>query len=69
VDADTRASVDVRAVRASALYGEDAGKPIRKSHENPEIKQIYADFLGKPGSHVAHELLHTHYTRREKYTD
>ncbi len=69
VDADTRASVDVRAVRASALYGEDAGKPIRKSHENPEIKQIYADFLGKPGSHRSHELLHTTYQKREKYTD
>ena len=69
VDADTRATVDVRAVRAKALYGEDADKPLRKSHENAEIKQIYADFLGKPGGHRSHELLHTHYTRREKYSD
>ena len=69
VDADTRATVDVRAVRAKALYGEDAGKTLRKSHDNPEIKQIYADFLGKPGSHKAHELLHTTYVKREKYTD
>ncbi len=69
VDADTRATVDVRAVRAKALYGEDAGKTFRKSHENPEIKQIYADYLGKPGSHKAHELLHTTYVKREKYTD
>ncbi|MBQ6175111.1 MAG: iron hydrogenase small subunit [Clostridia bacterium] len=69
VDADTRATVDVRAVRAQALYGEDAEKPLRKSHENGEIKAIYADYLGKPGGHRSHELLHTHYTRREKYTD
>ena len=69
VDADTRAEVDVRATRAKALYTEDAEKPLRKSHENGEIKAIYADFLGQPGSHVAHELLHTHYTKREKYTD
>ena len=69
VDADTRASVDVRAVRASALYGEDFNKPLRKSHENAEIKALYADYLSKPGSHRAHELLHTTYTRREKYTD
>ncbi len=69
VDSDTRATVDVRAVRAKALYGEDSDKPLRKSHDNPEIKQIYEDFLGKPGSHKAHELLHTSYTKREKYTD
>ena len=69
VDSDTRATVDVRAVRAKALYGEDAGKALRKSHENAEIKAIYADYLGKPGGHRSHELLHTHYTRREKYTD
>ncbi len=69
VDADTRATVDVRAVRAKALYGEDANKPLRKSHDNPEIKQIYADYLDKPGSHKAHELLHTTYVKREKYTD
>ncbi len=69
VSADVRAEVDVRAVRAQALYQEDADKPLRKSHENPEIKAIYADYLGKPGSHLAHELLHTSYTKRLKYTD
>ncbi len=69
VDSDTRATVDVRAVRASALYTEDAEKPLRRSHVNPEIQALYADYLGKPGSHVAHELLHTTYTKREKYTD
>ncbi len=68
VDADTRAVVDVRTERAKALYTEDAEKPLRKSHDNAEIKAIYSDFLGKPGSHLAHELLHTHYTERPLYT-
>ncbi len=47
--------------RAEALYREDAGKPIRKSHENPYIVKLYEDFLGKPMSEKAHHLLHTHY--------
>ena len=68
VSAETKMDVDVRVERAKALYGEDVAKPLRKSHENAEIKQIYADFLDKPGSHLAHELLHTHYQAREKYS-
>ena len=47
--------------RAAAIYTEDERKTIRKSHENPQIIQLYNEFLGKPGSHKAHELLHTHY--------
>lgn len=47
--------------RARALYREDAGKAIRKSHENPFIKELYEKYLGAPNSHLAHELLHTHY--------
>ena len=66
-DAKTRATVDVRALRAGALYSIDEKSKIRKSHENPILKQIYQDYLGKPGSHKAHELLHTHYQKREKY--
>ncbi len=69
VSSTVKMTCDIRAERAKALYGEDMGKPIRKSHENPEIKQIYADFLKQPGSHLAHELLHTHYTKRELYND
>ncbi len=69
VSSTVKMTCDIRAERAKALYGEDEGKPIRKSHENPEIKQIYADFLKQPGSHLAHELLHTHYTKRELYND
>ncbi len=68
VSAQTKMDVDVRVERAKALYGEDVAKPLRKSHENSEIKQIYADFLGKPGSHLSHELLHTHYQKRDKYS-
>ena len=60
---------DVRVERAKALYGEDESKELRKSHDNTEIKQIYADFLTKPGSHLAHDLLHTKYTARELYQD
>ena len=68
VSAQTKMDVDVRVERAKALYGEDVAKTLRKSHENEEIKQIYKDFLDKPGSHLAHELLHTTYQKREKYS-
>lgn len=47
--------------RQMALYKEDAGKPIRKSHENPFIVKLYEEFLGKPLSEKSHHLLHTHY--------
>ncbi len=50
--------------RMDALYAEDTGKTIRKSHQNPDIKKIYEEFFGEPGSHKAHELLHTHYKAR-----
>ncbi|MDD3920693.1 MAG: [Fe-Fe] hydrogenase large subunit C-terminal domain-containing protein, partial [Eubacteriales bacterium] len=68
VDSHTRAEVDIRAERAKALYNEDAGKAYRKSHQNPMIKKIYAEYLEKPNSHKAHQLLHTTYTKREKYS-
>ena len=68
VDANTRAAVDIRSERAKALYREDQGKTIRKSHENPMIQKIYADYLEKPNSHKAHKLLHTKYTARPKYS-
>ena len=67
VSAQVRNWTDIRSERAKALYTEDESKTIRKSHENPEIKQIYADFLGKPNSHKAHELLHTTYEQRDLY--
>ena len=67
VDAAVRMDIDVKACRAAALYEEDKNLPIRKSHENPDIKLLYSEFLEKPGSHKAHELLHTHYTTRPKF--
>ena len=68
VSAQTKMTCDVRVERAKALYNEDREKPVRKSHENTEIKALYEDFLKKPGSHLAHELLHTTYQAREKYS-
>jgi len=56
---------DILAKRANALYEEDRSKPLRKSHENPAIIELYKEFLGKPNSEKAHKLLHTHYTCRE----
>lgn len=62
-----RSEVDVRSLRANALYSIDEKSTIRKSHENPVVKKIYEEFLEKPGSEKAEELLHTSYKRREKY--
>ena len=56
--------VDIRAERAKALYALDEGNPVRKSHENESIKKVYAEFFGEPGSHKAHEILHTSYVKR-----
>ncbi|MEE4199051.1 MAG: NADH-dependent [FeFe] hydrogenase, group A6 [Bacteroidales bacterium] len=58
---------EIRQKRAEAIYREDEGMPIRKSHENPEIQQIYKEFLGEPLGHKSHELLHTHYQPRKRY--
>ena len=66
VDSSIKNFTDVRAVRASALYSNDAAKTIRKSHENPEIIKLYNEYLEKPGSHKAHKLLHTSYVARTK---
>ncbi len=57
----------IRAQRVKAIYSEDEGMPLRKSHENPEIVAIYKEFLGSPNSHKSHDLLHTHYVERESY--
>ncbi|MFB3880917.1 MAG: NADH-dependent [FeFe] hydrogenase, group A6 [Armatimonadota bacterium] len=58
---------EVRKKRAEAIYRADRELPIRKSHENPSVQQLYAEFLGKPLGHKSHELLHTHYTARERW--
>ena len=58
---------DYKAIRASALYKADEAATLRKSHENPEIIKLYDEFLEKPNSHKAHQLLHTSYVSRKKY--
>ncbi len=65
--ASVRNFVDLRGKRAAALYEEDANLPVRKSHENPMIKKIYEEYFEKPGSHKAHEILHTSYVARNRY--
>ena len=64
--ATVRNFTDLKALRAAALYENDKNRPHRKSHENEDVKAVYAEFLGEPNSHKAHELLHTHYVKRGK---
>ena len=59
--------IDLKARRAEALYTADRNNAVRKSHENEAIKTLYTEYLGKPGSHKAHEILHTSYVARKKY--
>jgi iron-only hydrogenase group A len=56
---------EIREKRISAIYAEDEGKALRKSHENEEVQQLYREFLGQPLGEKSHRLLHTHYHRRE----
>jgi NADP-reducing hydrogenase subunit HndD len=57
---------DTRKARIAAIYKEDENKPLRKSHENPAVMQLYKEFLGKPLGHKSHELLHTKYVERTR---
>ncbi|MFV0399570.1 MAG: NADH-dependent [FeFe] hydrogenase, group A6 [Oscillospiraceae bacterium] len=65
--AHVRNFVDLRSLRAQVLYNQDKGKAIRLSHKNPLCTKIYDDFLEKPGSHKAHEILHTSYKVRSDF--
>lgn len=65
--ASVRNFVDLKSIRAKVLYDLDENMPLRKSHDNPAIKEVYENFLGKPGSHKAHEVLHTSYVKRPLY--
>ena len=60
-------NIKIRSARTDATYREDEGMKYRKSHENPEVKAIYEEFLGEPNGHKSHKLLHTYYTERKKY--
>jgi iron-only hydrogenase group A len=59
-------SNDTRRARIAAIYAEDEHRDLRKSHENPAVQKLYAEFLGHPLGHKSHELLHTKYTARAK---
>lgn len=62
-----RSEVDIRRKRAESMYSIDEKSKIRKSHKNPILQEIYKEYIGEPGEHKAHELLHTEYTQKEKY--
>ncbi len=66
-DSRTKATVNVKELRAKALYAEDEASELRKSHENPYVKKLYEEYFGEPCSHKSHELLHTHYTKRNNH--
>ncbi len=65
--ATVRNFTDLKALRAAALYENDKNRPHRKSHENEDVKAVYAEYLGEPNSHKAHELLHTSYVARPMF--
>jgi NADP-reducing hydrogenase subunit HndD len=65
--ASVRNFTDLREKRIQAIYAQDSAMTLRKSHENPLIKQLYEEYIGEPGSHNAHEILHTTYQARPKY--
>lgn len=64
----TKLEEDYRSLRIKAIYGEDTQQKLRKSHENPAVKKLYEDYLGEPLGEKSHHLLHTHYTKRAKYS-
>lgn len=64
IPANVRNFTDYKELRAKVLYDSDAANTVRKSHENEDIKKLYEEFLGEPGSHKAHDILHTSYVKR-----
>lgn len=61
-----KTTVDIKKMRMDALYDIDESLPLRKSHENPQVKEVYDNFLGKPCGHLSHDLLHTTYQKVDK---
>ena len=62
-----RNTVDLKAVRAKALYDSDVSNTLRKSHESPVMELLYSEYFDQPNSHKAHELLHTNYVERGQF--
>ena len=60
-------SPEIRLKRANAIYAEEKELKFRKSHDNPELQQLYKEFLGEPLGHKSHQLLHTYYTPRGRF--
>lgn len=69
VDEYKASKIDVKALRAKALYRADKKAKYRKAHQNPEVKKLYEEFIGKPNDKNAHKLLHTHYNKQEVYAE
>ena len=67
VPENVKAKVDYKKLRADALYKADKEAKYRKSHENPDVKKLYKDFLKEPNGKIAHKLLHTHYNKQDVY--
>ena len=63
----TRNVVNVFKKRSDSIYSIDEKSKIRKSHENPYLKEAYKEYIGEPGGNMAHQLLHTTYQKRNKY--
>jgi NADP-reducing hydrogenase subunit HndD len=61
-------NLETRLARIKAIYQEDQGIKLRKSHENPAVQELYREYLGEPLGEKSHHLLHTHYTKRGKYS-
>jgi len=64
---EVRNNVDLKTLRAQALYDYDRESKLRASHDTPAVEILYKEYFGEPNSHKAHELLHTVYSKREKY--
>lgn len=63
---DKEKTDEVKQLRSEGLYNIDESRKLRKSHENPEVKALYEEYLEQPNSHKAHKLLHTHYIERDR---
>jgi NADH-quinone oxidoreductase subunit G/NADP-reducing hydrogenase subunit HndD len=64
---DKNETEEVKAHRSDSIYKIDKNMPVRKSHKNKEVQALYDEYLVKPNSHRAHELLHTHYVKRDRF--
>jgi len=69
VEAKIQEKLDIRTKRAKVLYNIDKNAPLHKSHENPEVQALYHEFLKEPNGEISHHILHTHYTKKNIYSN